>query len=127
MEKHFWVGTMLLIALLLLALGITWFMTAIHTPSAQALEQAAQAALQGDIPKAQAFANKAKVRWKRFRSLSAAVADHDPIEEADSLFAALDTYAAAGNTEEFAACCAQLNMRILAIIQAHSPAWWNLL
>lgn len=127
MEKHFWIGIMLLVALLLVALGITWFMTAIHTPSAQALEQAAQAALQGDIAKAQTLAEKAKVRWKRFRALSAAVAEHDPIEEADSLFAELQIYAAAGSAEEFAVCCAQLNTRILAIIQAHSPAWWNLL
>ena len=127
MEKHFWIGIMLLVALLLLSLGISWFMTAIHTPSQKTLAQAAQAALEGDMTKAQVLADKTKVRWNRFRAVSAAMTNHDPIENADSLFAELEIYAQAGDSEEFAACCARLSSLLLAIVQSHSPTWWNLL
>lgn len=127
MEKHFWFGVALMAALLALSVGITGFMTAIHTPSQQALDKACQAAVQDNPQQAQALAAQAKERWQRFRSLSAAVADHDPIEETDRLFAQLDVYAHTGDWTEFAVCCAQLSKQVQAIIQAHMPAWWNLL
>ena len=127
MEKHFWLGVALLLLLLFIALGITWCMSAIHTPVAQTLEQAKKAALSGDWQQAKRLCLQARLRWDRFRSLSAAFADHDPIEDADSLFAELELYAQNSDQTEFAACCAKLHTLVRAVVQAHVPSWWNLL
>ena len=127
MEKHFWFGTALLAGLLALSLAITGFMCAIHRPTQHFLEQACQAALQDKPAQAQSFAAQAEARWQRFHNLSAAVADHDPLEEVDRLFAQLSVYAQSDEWTEFTACCAQLCRQVQAMIQAHTPTWWNLL
>ena len=127
MGKHFWFGSGLLAGLLVLSLVITGFMSKVHTPTCQVLEQARQAAARGNTELAQSLAAQAEDRWQRFRSLSAAVADHDPIEETDSLFAQLEIYGQAEEWTEFTVCCALLNQQVQAMVQAHIPSWWNLL
>ena len=44
MEKQFWAGATLLILLLILALGVSWGMYALHLPAQTQLEQAVRAA-----------------------------------------------------------------------------------
>jgi len=126
MGRIFWTGVLLLGLLLGLTLSIGWGMNAIHSPMQQSLEQAADAALAGDMPLAQQLGQQASSRWERFRKAVATVADHSPMDEIDKLFAQMQTYAKAQEDTEFAACCAQLSRLVRGMADAHILTWWNL-
>ena len=127
MGKHFWSGAILLFLLLALTLGIGLGATAIHEPARALLEQAADAALADDLPRAVDLARQARQRWERFRGLTAVVADHTPMDEADRLFGEMDVFATARDGVHFAACCSQLAQQLRSMSEAHSGSWWNLL
>lgn len=126
MGKFFWSGTLILTLLLGLTLSISWAMDAIHTPMEQALEQAADAALTGDVDQARQLGTQAKQRWDRFRKAVAVVADHSPMDEIDQLFAQMQAYAQAEEETELASCCAQLARLVQSMADAHILTWWNL-
>ena len=126
LERHFWFGILLMLALLACTLTISWGIRAIHAPIGQTLQQAQEAVLTQDWTSARQAAQQAEDRWAQFRPISAAVADHDPIEAGDSLFAELALYAHTQSATEFAACCARLQQTVQGLIQAHTPKWWNL-
>lgn len=125
MGRRFWLGVWILVLFLGLGLGITWGMDAIHVPAEQALEQAAQKALTGQMDEAVALARDAHKRWDDFWKLTASVADHSPMDEVDKLFAEMEIYAEAREEEHFAACCAQLSRLVSSMSDAHAPRWWN--
>lgn len=127
MGKQFWVGVFLLLLLLGLTLGVAWGMEAIQEPAQKQLEQASVLALSGDMPQAAELAMQAKQRWERFWQVSAAVADHSPMDEIDKVFAEMEVYAKAGDEEHFAACCAQLSQLVGSMSDAHAHTWWNFL
>lgn len=127
MGKRFYLGICLLIVLLLLGLGTAFGMSAIHTPEVALLKQAEELALEGDFAQAAQLASQAKSRWMHYRQLTAAVADHTPMDEAERLFAEMEIYARAQEEAHFAACCSQLQIMCKAVANAHSPAWWNLM
>lgn len=127
MEKQFWAGATLLILLLILALGVSWGMYALHLPAQTQLEQAVRAALTEDMPQALSLVRQAKQRWEYSWKISAATADHSPMDEIDKTFAELEVFADAGDAEHFAACCAQLSALIRSMYEAHAPTWWNFL
>ena len=126
MGKFFWSGALILALLLGLTLSISWAMDAIHTPMEQALEQAADAALTGDVDQARQLGTQAKHRWDRFRKAVAVVADHSPMDEIDQLFAQMQAYAQAEEETELASCCAQLAWLVQSMADAHILTWWNL-
>ena len=126
MGKFFWSGTLILTLLLGLTLSISWAMDSIHTPMEQALEQAADAALTGDVDQARQLGTQAKQRWDRFRKAVAVVADHSPMDEIDQLFAQMQAYAQAEEETELASCCAQLARLVQSMADAHILTWWNL-
>ena len=127
MGRQFWIGIGLLAALLAITVGVSLVMSAIHQPAQAQLEQAAELALDGDMPRAAELAQQAKLRWERFRKVISAVADHSPMDEIDRLFAEAEVYAAVAEEEHFASCCAQLSTLVEGMAAAHSAAWWNLL
>ena len=92
-------------------------------PIAITLEQASQAA----APEAKVLLEQARGEWERRWHGTAALADHSPMDEIDSLFALLEKYADAGLTGEFAAHCSRIAQLISAVGGAHSFNWWNLL
>ena len=126
MGKFFWSGVMILTLLLGLTLVISWAMDTIHSPMQQSLEQAADAALAGDVSQAQQLGTQAKERWDTFRKAVAMVADHTPMDEIDQLFGQMRAYAEAEEDAEFAACCAQLARLVESMANAHILTWWNL-
>lgn len=108
--KRLWVGILLLLVLLAGTLAVTVAMDRIYAPMAEALKA-------GDL-------EAAEERYGRWRQLTAAFADHGPMEEMDALFARAEI---CGDEQERKALCAELAQRAKAMSNAHSPTWWNLL
>lgn len=127
MGKRFWLGIGILVLFLGTGLGISLGMDTIHGPAEQALEQAAEKALAGQMEEAVALARQAHARWEDNWALTASVADHSPMDEVDALFAEMEVYAQAQEDKHFAACCAQLSKLVESMAAAHRFSWWNLL
>lgn len=108
--KRLWVGILLLLILLTGTLAVTGAMNRIYAPMVEALEA-------GDL-------EAAEERYGRWRDLTAAFADHGPMEEMDALFARAEI---CEDAQERKALCAELAQRARAMSNAHSPTWWNLL
>lgn len=120
-------GVILLAALLAACLLIENRMTAIHGPTALLVEKAGQLALSEDWADAEITFEKARNRWEKSRRLTASLADHTPMEDADALFAQLKIFAEQRETTHFAALCQELSGRVEAMADAHAAAWWNVL
>jgi len=127
MGGRFWLGIAILVLFLALGLTVTFTMQSVHAPAEAALQTAAQEALGGNFENAVASANRAYQRWLTYRNFTASVADHGPMDDVETLFAEMQVYAQAGEVPHFAACCAQLQVLLKAVAEAHSPAWWNFL
>lgn len=125
--KRFWIGAALLLVLAAMGIGSAVAMARIHGPISETLTLAAAAAQSGDAEKAEALAESARAKWEKNRKFSASCADHEPMEDIDSLFAAMEVYRQQGDTTEFAAACAQLSRLTKAMGDAHALNWWNLL
>ncbi len=121
------IGLWLLIALLLIGVLSSFSMVRISRPIGEMMAQAAAAALREDWEYAEALAGHARARWKKYWNFCAAFADHAPMENINGLFAQLEVYAQSRDPQNFAAVCAQLSEDTLAIGEAHSLTWWNLL
>ena len=119
-------GVGLLLAMLCLGLVVMFAMDRVNQPVSQLLEDAAQAALAGDLEQGVRLAEQARKTWDNRWHTVASLADHSPMDEIDSLFAQMETYAQAGLTGEFAACCNRLSQLVQAVAEAHSLHWWNL-
>lgn len=127
MERRFWYGLVILVVFLALGIWAAAGMENMHRPVTGQLEQAAKAALDGDLVDGAALAEKAENVWLRCRSMTAALADHAPMEEIDSLFAQAKSYARSGLGADFAACCSRIAKLVEAIGEAHGLTWQNLL
>lgn len=124
MGRRFWLGIALLALFLALGLGTAWGMHAIHQPAAADLQAASREALDGNFPEAVAVADRAYRRWQLYRNCTATLADHNPMDDVDALFAEMRIYAQAQEVPHFAACCAQLEVLLKAMAEAHAPTWW---
>lgn len=127
MGGRFWLGVTILALFLVLGVVVTFATQSVQAPAAKALQTASQEALSGNFEKAVAEANSAYRRWLTYRNFTASVADHGPMDDVETLFAEMQVYAQAQEVPHFAACCAQLQVLLKAVAEAHSPAWWNFL
>ncbi len=125
--KRLWIGISILALLLVCSYLIHASMAHIHTPIAQTLEQAANAALKEDWATAEQLAHTAAARWSRYHRFTAAFADHTPMDELDGLFAQLPVYAQQRENPHFSATCKQLSFLAAAMAESHRLSWWNLL
>ena len=120
-------GLGILFVFLGLGLWGSYAMSRFHEPVSDALEQAAQTALAGDLELAVQDAKAAQAKWERRWNQVAVLADHTPMDEIDAMFARLEIYGQSGNAADFAAHCNQLATLISATAEAHELSWWNLL
>ena len=127
MEKHFWWGLLCLAVLLAAGLWIGAAMGSIHDPAAAELAQAAQAAIDGQMEKAENYVNRAKEKWDSAWGFTACVADHDHMDEIDSLFSQLDIWSKENRPVDYAGCCARLSSLLRAMAEAHRLNWQNIL
>lgn len=125
--KRVYLGLGLLLVILALGICLTAVFCRIHQPLATILDRAGEAALTGQSEEAAALARKAGDHWRRWRNLTAAVADHEPLEEMDLLFSRLDVLVRLQYWEEFALCCCDLSAMAKAMADSQCLAWWNLL
>lgn len=125
--KRFWIGVLILAVLLVSGCLIRTALMRIHSPIAADLKRSAAAALVEDWDTALDLARHAAVRWERFHHLTAAFADHTPMDEVDGLFAELKIYARQRENPHFSATCRRLSALANAIAESHRLSWWNLL
>lgn len=125
--KRCWFGLGLLIFLLIGGLVVTGCMTGNHGEVARDLDRAALAAEESRWEEAGAALRQAQSRWQKKWAMSAAFADHGPMEEIDGLFAQAQIYLRSQNPEAMAAICAQLSRLVEAVGEAHALTWSNLL
>lgn len=124
--KRSLIGPILLIGLLILGLAVEKNMEQTQQPIARMLDMAAGFAQTEDWTRAEESSRMAKEQWEQSWKISAALADHEPMEEIDSLFARMEVFTGE-DAQEFAAVCRELSRRVEAMAQAHSLDWWNIL
>lgn len=125
--KRFWVGVGLLAVLMGIGVITAVSMRYVHAPVAELLSRASRAALTEDWEKAEALSKEAMEQWQQHWHATAALADHEPMEEIDSLFAELEVYLETKEDVHFAACCRNLSTLAKAVGEAHTINWWNLM
>ncbi len=125
--KRMWIGISLLLVVLLIGIGLTAAFSALHQPLAEKMEQASRAALAEDWEKAETLVEEASAQWERIRHFTAAVADHEPMEEMSSLLAELQVLLTLREKEAFATGCARLAKLAEAMAESQAVVWWNLL
>ena len=124
--KKLWVGIAILAVLLGMGIGGALVMGHIHGDLAHRLEQAAVQCFT-DWPEADFLANSARASWEQHHHWVAALVDHEPLEEIESLFSQLELCQNHRDTEEFAAVCLRIANICNMLEESHSPYWWNLL
>ena len=127
MERRFILGLVILVLVLSFAIGTAIGMKAIHAPAEAALSQAAALALADDMEQAVPLAREAYDRWLKYRSVTAAFADHSPMDDTERLFREMLVYAQADEVPHFAACCQQLSAMLQAIYETHGFSLKNIL
>jgi len=125
--KRLWIGVGILLVLLALGIGTTVFAVRTHTGISQTLQQASEAALAGKWAEASSLSLDAKTKWESCRKETAAIADHEPMEEIDDLFSQMEVFLKTRQQIPLSACCASLSVLIEAIGEAHAINWWSLL
>lgn len=125
--KRLWLGVGILAALLALGIVSTVGMGRVCGPVSQNLASAADCVQEGQWEQAVALSQQARGQWERWRDITASLTDHEPMEEVDSLFAALEIYAGEGDSLRFADCCARLSALTDAIGEAQAIYWWSIL
>lgn len=125
--KRSWIGFALLVLLLFGSILVTRQMAKIHEPIGDNLTMAAEAALDTDWSRAEAFFLQAEADWKKWEHFRASVADHNPVEEIDAGMEMLKVFRDNRDAIAFAAGCRELTRKVLAVGEAHELVWWNLL
>lgn len=121
------IGFLILISLLVSGLLVQQEMTHIHRPVSQTLDLSAERAAENDWETARKLSRQAQSTWETHWKFSAAFADHNPMEEIDSLFARAQVSCQQEDVLEYAATCRELARRLDAMAEAHTLTWWNLL
>lgn len=127
MEKRFYLGLLILVLLLALGLGTGFGMKAIHRPIEDDLSRAADLAEGGQQEASLQLAQNAYVRWQRFHSLTASCADHNPMDDTDTLFQEMLVYGQMGELPHFVASCRELAVLVRAMYDAHNFSLKNVL
>ena len=125
--KRLWIGIAFLALLLAAGFGISAGMDDLQNEISRQLTSACQTALAGDLEQASAQANGAKEVWEQYRNLVAAVTDHEPMQEMDTLFAQLPIYYKTHSPLNFAAVCSDLSLLMQAIGENQALKWWGVL
>lgn len=125
--KRLWLGIGILAVLLVVGITATVSMENICQPLTEALNEAAEAVQTGQWEQALELSETAHARWQHWRGISAAITNHEPMEEVDALFDTLKIYARQRDVVRFADCCAQLAALTDAISESQAIYWWNVL
>ncbi len=125
--KRLWIGILFLAVMLAGGAGIRLGMESLQQEISQQLDSASQQALEGELSQAKARAQEAQRLWEKYRDLVAAVTDHGPMEEMDTLFSQLPIFEKADSAMNYAAVCSELSMLMQAIGENQALHWWGVL
>ena len=125
--RRIWFGAALLAALLLLGIGVSIFMKQTHNPGSECLKQAASLAQEDHWPEARTQFANAREKWQKKWHVTASVADHEPMDQVDALFAELAVYAQQEDILAFCGGCAHLAKLLESFADSNALSWWNLL
>ena len=120
--KRCWFGAGTLVLLFVLGLTVSLRISKFQTSLAADVAQGAQLALR-DRAQAQEVIDKAQEKWQKTRSLASGLADHDPMNQADVLFALLTPEAKDADFRENAL---QLAEFLRQLGQSHLPTLENI-
>lgn len=115
--KRCWFGAAALILLLILGLLCSAWTGRFFSEAAAQLSRAADSELKA----ATELIRPVQEKWLRWRDFHAALYDHTPMEEIDTLFALLDPGA-----DTFRETCIRLSQAMKALAQAQQPTLENL-
>lgn len=127
MERRLLLGIVLLAVVLAFAIGAGAGMRAIHQPGEIALTEAARLAMDGKLEDALPLARSTYDRWQKYRGITAAFADHNPMDDTERLFRQMLVYAEVGEAPHFSACCTELSAMLRAMYETHSFSLKNIL
>lgn len=113
-------GLLLLAVLLAVSILIGAAIGSIHNSIADAMLTAAN---NRDID----LVFRTEERWQRWRGLTAAFTDHEPLEQLDQLFFQLSRESALVQPAEFSMLCVQSSCVSRAIAESMKLTWWNFL
>ena len=125
--KRLWIGIAFLAMLLAGGILLSFGMIRVHNRISDQLAAASHAALSQDWDEAIRLSDFASSIWEKYRHVTAAFTDHEPIEKMDCLFQRLDIYRDPTRFVEYAIVCRHLSQISGAIAEGHSLTWWNLL
>lgn len=125
--KRLWIGVGLLALVLVGGIWAADWMGNTHHAMAAELDRAAELALTDRWEEAEAQVERLAEEWQKKRPVTAAFADHEPLEEIDGLFAQLRIYGALGRKGDFAGGCVYLARQLEALGENHSVTLSNLL
>lgn len=123
---RFRIGAFLLAALLAVSLWGQQRMLSTHRHIAAVMRQAGEWVLVGRWELGESAAGEAMAAWQSARNFTAALADHQPLEDIESLMAQLPVRSTARDRFEYAAACADIARRIDAVAEAHVLSWSSL-
>lgn len=122
-----WIGVGILVLLLGIGIFFTFYTANTQDQVAQILAESRDAAAVGQWEKAAGKCYQARTFWKKHQKITATVVDHEPMEEAEALFAQLEVYLKAQDPVGYCSCCAALEVFTRAIGESHSVSWWSFL
>lgn len=125
--KRMWVGIGFLLVIFAVGCCLSVAFDRVHRPLSRDLEEASRCALEGDWETAGTLTEKAEGEWKKLRGLTAAAADHEPMEEVDALFAQLQAPLQERDGTVFAVLCIRLASLCDAMADSQAVHWWSLL
>lgn len=125
--KRLWIGITFLVILFASGIALSLGMVSLHNRISSHLSAASLSALAQDWDTALQLSDAAGKDWDKYRHITAAFTDHEPIEEMDDLFLQLSIYRNPLRATEYAAVCSHLSQLSSTIAESHSLTWWNLL
>ena len=125
--RRMWIGIGLLALVLVGGIWASEWMGNTHEEMARDLDRAAELAMTDRWEEAVLKLIRAEEQWQKKRPVTAAFADHEPLEEIDGFFAQLKIFAAGEKESDFASACAYLARQLEALGDNHSFTLYNLL
>lgn len=125
--KRLWFGVGLLTVILVLGILLSGVMERSNKECSALLHRAADSALEENWETAGNFLETAKEKWQKNWAVIAALADHQPMDEIDALFAELETYALSRDAVNFGGTGTHLASLLDAMSRSHKFTLWNFL
>ena len=125
--KRLWIGVVLLAVMLVAGVAMLVVSRNFYGAFSAALEQAGECALAENWEEAGDKLRESRRLWEQYRRFWSASADHEPVEDVQSLFSQLEVYEKCRLGVDFAAVCRSIVHRAEAIDEAQGLKWWSIL